>query len=177
MYYIYGGSFSSGSAVFNGLGPHYFVENNVIIVTVNYRVGAMGFLSTSDDVLSGNAGLKDINLGLKWVQENIHAFGGDPTKVTVFGQSAGSKAACYQLLSKKSAGLFRALIAQSGSAISSGGFQRDPRTNAYKLASYVDANFDQQSNSQNLLKVLQNAPAADVDKATSKFNVSLRKNK
>lgn len=63
-----------------------------------------GFFSTGDDVVTGNAGLKDQNLALQWIQENIHHFGGDPSKVTIFGESAGGASVVYQMLSPKSKG-------------------------------------------------------------------------
>lgn len=70
----------------------------------------LGFLSTEDTIISGNFGLKDQQLGLKWVQENIKYFGGDPTKVTIFGESAGAASVSYQYLNKKSEGIFQQLI-------------------------------------------------------------------
>lgn len=64
----------------------------------------VGFLSTGDKAISGNMGLKDQRLALKWIQQNIHLFGGDPEKVTIMGQSAGSASVTYQILSPGSAG-------------------------------------------------------------------------
>ena len=74
------------------LGTQYFMDTDVIIVTLNYRLGAFGFLSTDDDIVAGNMGLKDMIMALKWVQKNIHFFGGDPQNVTLFGESAGGAA-------------------------------------------------------------------------------------
>ncbi|CAG9858052.1 unnamed protein product [Phyllotreta striolata] len=114
---IYGGSFTHG---FASVGPNAgsnYVEAGVILVTFNYRVGPFGFLSTGDEVIRGNMGIKDQLHALKWVQRNIHLFGGDPQKVTIHGQSAGSASVTYHILSPASKGLFRAAIANSGSAI------------------------------------------------------------
>lgn len=76
-------------------GPDYLMQKDVILVTVNYRLGPVGFLSLQDPELGipGNAGLKDQTFALKWVQRNIERFGGDPKNVTVFGESVSSVAA------------------------------------------------------------------------------------
>ena len=93
-----------------------------VLVTINYRLGPLGFLSMGDDVLPGNLGLWDQRLALQWVQENVGAFGGDPERVTIFGESAGAMSATMHLLSPLSAGdeepLFHRVIAQSGVATS-----------------------------------------------------------
>lgn len=82
----------SGSGDSLVYGPEHLIEEDVIIVSLNYRVGALGFLSTGDANASGNYGLKDMILALKWIRENIANFGGDPNNVTIFGQSAGGAA-------------------------------------------------------------------------------------
>ena len=79
------------------------------LVVPNYRVGALGFFSTGDEVAPGNYGFKDQNLALRWVQENIEAFGGDPNRVTIFGTSAGAASVIFHLLSPASHGKFPAL--------------------------------------------------------------------
>ena len=93
MVWIHGGAFIGGNGGTNFFGPDYFMcehnENPVILVTLNYRLGILGFLSLGDDVVTGNMGLKDQSLALKWVQNNIASFGGDPNQVTIFGESAG----------------------------------------------------------------------------------------
>lgn len=77
-------------------GPDYFLEHDVVLVTGNYRLGALGFLSTEDKECSGNFGFKDQVMMLKWVRTNIDKFGGDSNSVTIFGESAGN---CHNLLS------------------------------------------------------------------------------
>ncbi|XP_028149429.2 venom carboxylesterase-6 isoform X1 [Diabrotica virgifera virgifera] len=165
MFYIYGGGFVNGANNFDYNGPHYLMEYDVIIVNVNYRVGPFGFLSTGDTVIPGNNGLKDQLLGLKWVQENIEYFGGDKTKVTIFGESAGAASVTYQLMSQKSKGLFRAAIAQSGSILSPWTFQRNYRDIAYGLSVQLDPTFDPKASSQELLEFLQSKTAEKVNDA------------
>ncbi|XP_034120414.1 esterase E4 isoform X1 [Drosophila guanche] len=117
MVYIHGGGFFSGSAGPQVTGPEYFMDSGeVILVTMAYRLGPFGFLSTQDSSISGNFGLKDQNLALRWVQRNIDAFGGDPKRVTIFGQSAGGVATHLHLLSPRSKGLFHGVISTSGTA-------------------------------------------------------------
>ncbi|KAG5867332.1 hypothetical protein JTB14_023061 [Gonioctena quinquepunctata] len=145
MYHIFGGGFLNGAANFDYAGPHYLLESDVIVVTVNYRVGVLGFLSTGDTAIPGNYGLKDQQMGLKWVQENIRYFGGDPKKVTIFGQSAGASGVAYQIMSKKSEGLFRAAIPGGSSRPWS---YKDHRELAFKVGAALGRNFDQNSESQ-----------------------------
>jgi carboxylesterase type B len=89
MVWIHGGGFNSGSSQTDLFGPDYLLQKDVVLVTVNYRLGPVGFLSLDDPELNipGNAGLKDQTFALKWVQRNIERFGGDPGNVTVFGES------------------------------------------------------------------------------------------
>ncbi|XP_049861708.1 acetylcholinesterase-like, partial [Schistocerca gregaria] len=105
LFWIHGGEFGSGSGSDQQYGPHFIVSYGVILVTTNYRLGPLGFLSTGDEVVPGNAGLKDQQLALTWVQRNIANFGGDPDLVTPFGQSAGGMAVSFHLVSPLSAGV------------------------------------------------------------------------
>ena len=75
------------------------MDKNVIIVTVNYRLGPLGFLSLGNDMVPGNNGFRDQNLAMKWVQDNIEDFGGNPDSVTLFGESAGSYSVAVHLVS------------------------------------------------------------------------------
>ncbi|XP_049821146.1 juvenile hormone esterase-like isoform X2 [Aethina tumida] len=171
MYHIFGGGFVQGNALFESNGPHYFMEYGVIVVTVNYRVGSFGFLSTGNTVIPGNFGLKDQNLGLKWVRDNIHYFGGDPSKVTVFGLSAGGASTTFHIISKQSQGLFRAAFAESGSALNPWAYQRYANKIAYQLATLIDPNFNESSTSEKLLSFLQTVPAKDLNAASNNVNV------
>ncbi|KAE9034862.1 hypothetical protein PR003_g8142 [Phytophthora rubi] len=118
--WIYGGRFIGGAGslpLYDGAG---LAAKGLVVVTLNYRMGALGFLATpelqseSPNNSTGNYGLLDQILALKWVQENVAAFGGDPTKVTIGGQSAGSSSVYHLVDSPLAAGLFRGAIAESG---------------------------------------------------------------
>ncbi|KAF0769982.1 esterase E4-like [Aphis craccivora] len=113
--YIHGGEFQFGAGI--GCGPHYLLDSeDFVYVSINYRLGPLGFASTGDDVLPGNNGLKDQVAALKWIQRNIAAFGGNPGSVTIAGMSAGGASVHYHVLSPMSQGLFNRGIAESGSA-------------------------------------------------------------
>src|SRR5215469_11864492 len=118
MVWIHGGGFTAGS----GRNPWYdgtsFARDGVVVVTINYRLGALGFLHLEELPGSGNCGLLDQVAALRWVQENIAAFGGDPANVTVFGESAGGMSVGALLGMPAAAGLFHRAIPQSGAASS-----------------------------------------------------------
>jgi para-nitrobenzyl esterase len=116
MVWIHGGAFINGSA---GVYDSRWLaaRGDMVVVTINYRLGAMGFLAhpafgPAGDV--GNYGLADQQAALRWVRDNIANFGGDPAKVTLAGESAGGMSVCDHLVAPDSAGLFRAAIIQSG---------------------------------------------------------------
>nr|XP_032511501.1 acetylcholinesterase-like [Danaus plexippus plexippus] len=115
MVYIFGGAFSEGSGDFF-LGD-FLLQHEVILVTFNYRLELLGFLSLENEEVPGNAAMKDQVAALKWVKNNIQFFGGNPKSVTLFGESAGASAATYHMFSRMSRGLFHRVIAQSGVAI------------------------------------------------------------
>lgn len=133
MFYIHGGGFTNGSA--RDHPPGYLLENDVVLVVTQYRLGALGFLATNTDAISGNVGVLDVLLALEWVQNNIRHFGGDPSRVTIFGQSAG--AGIVSLLTMSPAvrdGLFHQVLIQSGSVFSQWGCERHPVLRARTIA-------------------------------------------
>ncbi|WP_284241242.1 carboxylesterase/lipase family protein [Paenibacillus glycanilyticus] len=118
MVYIHGGGFTSGKGA-DCDGSRYAAEDGFVYVSINYRLGALGFLYLGDILgeeyaSSGNNGMLDIIAALRWVQLNIAAFGGDPEQVTVLGNSAGAKCTATLYAMKASQGLFSRAIAQSG---------------------------------------------------------------
>ncbi|KAF6204306.1 hypothetical protein GE061_002647 [Apolygus lucorum] len=130
--YIHGGAFKVGAG--NIWGPLILLDRDVILVTFNYRLGVMGFLSLEDNLVPGNNGLKDQTLALQWVQKYISSFGGDPTKVTIAGMSAGGASVHYHMLSPSSAGLFKKAISNSGSPLNPWAITKNPRATALSFA-------------------------------------------
>ena len=111
MVWIHGGAFLTGSNDPFMYGPEYFYSKDVkmeevILVTVNYRLGVLGFLSLEDEIAPGNLGLRDQNLALQWVQNYISRFGGNPDRVTLFGLSAGAQSTNFHVMSPLSKSLF-----------------------------------------------------------------------
>lgn len=137
MVYIHGGGFLSGTGSSVFYNPIYFVQEGVIVVTINYRLGPLGFLSFPSAGIAGNTGLKDQLLALKWVKENIAQFGGDPENVTLFGESAGSISAYLHYLSPNSRKYFHRVICQSGTPCTETFFQTSGDEKARKLAKIV----------------------------------------
>lgn len=117
MVWLHGGNFASGSASEYD-GARLATGGDVIVVTINYRLGPVGFLSSSaldaEGTVSGNYGLLDQAEALRWVRRNAAAFGGNPHQVTLAGQSAGARSVCTHLASPRSRGLFQRAIVQSG---------------------------------------------------------------
>ena len=115
MVWLHGGDFNFGDG---RIDPTPLVDQNIIVVSMNYRLGPLGFLNLGTPEAPGNMGLRDQLEALKWVNANILSFGGDPLKVTLFGQSSGAVSAHLHQLSPLGVGLYRAIICQSGSALS-----------------------------------------------------------
>ena len=112
MVWIHGGAFSNGSGAVPVYDGTRFARDGIVCVTINYRLGADGFLFLDDGI--ANLGLLDQVAALQWVQENVARFGGDPARVTIAGESAGAMSVTTLLSMPRAAGLFRRVIAQSG---------------------------------------------------------------
>jgi para-nitrobenzyl esterase len=117
MFWIHGGGLINGSST--PYNPERLVKKGVIVVTINYRLGYLGFFAQSaidaEGHLNGNYGLMDQQFALGWVRRNIASFGGDPDRVTIFGESAGGQSVYAQLASPLASGMFRGAISESGS--------------------------------------------------------------
>nr|KAF6439627.1 acetylcholinesterase (Cartwright blood group) [Rousettus aegyptiacus] len=116
LVWIYGGGFYSGASSLDVYDGRFLAQaEGTVLVSMNYRVGAFGFLALPGSrEAPGNVGLLDQRLALQWVQENVAAFGGDPMSVTLFGESAGAASVGMHLLSPPSRGLFHRAVLQSG---------------------------------------------------------------
>ena len=120
MVWIHGGGFTAGTPAEQLYHGEWLAKKGVVVVSVGYRLGVFGFLShpelsaESKHLVSGNYGLLDMIAGLQWVQKNVSAFGGDPARVTVFGESAGAIAVSQLCASPLAKGLFHAAISESG---------------------------------------------------------------
>ncbi|XP_047392993.1 neuroligin-4, X-linked isoform X1 [Sciurus carolinensis] len=139
MVYIHGGSYmeGTGNMIDGSILASY---GNVIVITLNYRLGILGFLSTGDQAAKGNYGLLDQIQALRWIEENVGAFGGDPKRVTIFGSGAGASCVSLLTLSHYSEGLFQKAIIQSGTALSSWAVNYQPAKYTRILADKVGCN-------------------------------------
>ncbi|KAM4696057.1 bile salt-activated lipase-like [Rhinophrynus dorsalis] len=160
MIWIYGGAFMLGSAeganVLNNYlydGEELALRGNVIVVTFNYRLGPLGFLSTGDSNAPGNYGLWDQHMAIAWVKRNIAAFGGDPNNLTIFGESAGGASVSLQTLSPYNVGLVKRAISQSGVALSPWAIQTEPLFWARKVSERVGCPVDDNAALVSCLKI------------------------
>ena len=136
MVWIYGGGFTGGAVSEPRQDGTNLAKNGVVVVSMNYRLGIFGFFAHPDltaespHKASGNYGLMDQTAALQWVHDNIAAFGGDPAKVTVFGESAGSFSVSSQMASPLAKGLFIHAIGESGGAFARLGLSYKPLAEA-----------------------------------------------
>jgi para-nitrobenzyl esterase len=146
MVFIYGGGFSGGATnTYSGIGLSR--KGPVVVVSMNYRVGALGFFAHPEldgqrtGKPSGSDGIRDQQLALRWVRDNIASFGGDPQNVTVFGESAGSSSVCMHLVSPGSRKLARRFIMESGVCTRGvdNGIEPAPREQTYARAQQMAA--------------------------------------
>nr|AYN64423.1 carboxylesterase [Dendroctonus armandi] len=163
MVFFHGGGWLCGGGNTLWYGPDVLLDRDVVLVVPNYRLGALGFLSTGDEVVPGNNGLKDQNLALKWIQSNIKSFGGDPKSVTIFGESAGGASVHYHMMSPMSRGLFHKGIAMSGTSLCI--WAQSPKNegveNSKKLAEAFDC---PRKPTQEMVECLRKVDAMDIVK-------------
>ncbi|XP_063709086.1 esterase B1-like [Culicoides brevitarsis] len=166
MVWLHGGAFRAGSGNFPLTGPDFLVNEDVVVVTLNYRLGALGFLCVNDEA-RGNMGIHDQILALKWIQRNIAVFGGDPEKVTIFGFSAGGVSVDILMLSDAAKGLFRHAISQSGSILSPWSFVENPKMQAMRLGR--DLGFKGNSTDE-LVRFLKEQPVRSLVEKSEKMD-------
>ncbi|ELT99984.1 hypothetical protein CAPTEDRAFT_136943 [Capitella teleta] len=165
MVFIHGGGFISGWSSMADMRV-YAAKYNVVGVAIQYRLGALGFMSTEDNTVKGNMGFKDQILSLKWVQENIANFGGDPNQVTIFGESAGAWSVSLHFVSHMSNGLFNRAILMSGSAVGMPQLSpsAQPLQEAIKLANAIGC---PNATTEELTNCLLRKPAMEIVNATT----------
>ncbi|XP_066147977.1 juvenile hormone esterase-like [Euwallacea fornicatus] len=154
MVWIHGGGFTGGSNSSKMYGPEFLLSEDVVLVTINYRLGFLGFLRFKDATfnISGNMGFKDQVQALHWVKDNIQQFNGDPDNITLFGESAGAAAVHYHVLSPLSRGLFHKAILQSGAALNPWADECDHST--VQIAKMIDSKIWTEKEAYNILKNL-----------------------
>ena len=158
MVFIHGGGFVVGNSGTISQGPAFLMDEDVILVSISYRLGILGFLSLETDEAPGNLGMWDQRQALIWVRQNIASFGGDPDKVTILGESAGSMSVHYHVLSPQSRGLFTGAIMQSGTALSPyTNLMREPGHYARRVADLVGC-----GETDNTLRCLQAVPVSSL---------------
>lgn len=162
MVYIHGGGFQMGSCKTDVYGPDYFMQKDVVLVVMNYRLGPIGFLSLDDASLGvpGNAGLKDQTLALRWIQNNISSFGGDPNNITLFGDGAGGASTHFHMISEQSKGLFHKAIIMSGCAYNKTWALPPKKNFAQRLGKKLG--WDESGGEKKLLEVLEGADPFDL---------------
>jgi para-nitrobenzyl esterase len=163
MLWIHGGALAVGES--NDYDATKLVQRGVVVVTINYRLGALGFLAhpaltgESPDRISGNYGFQDQQAALKWVRRNIRAFGGNPEKVTVFGESAGGLSTFVNLVSPTARGLFDRAIVESGAYLLTPPTLAQAEAAGTNFANAVGCN---QANSADVLTCLRALPVSTI---------------
>ncbi|XP_066578846.1 neuroligin-2a [Amia ocellicauda] len=171
MLFIHGGSYMEGTG--NMFDASVLAAyGNVIVVTMNYRLGVLGFLSTGDQAAKGNYGLLDQIQALRWLNENIGHFGGDPERITIFGSGAGASCVNLLILSHHSEGLFQRAIAQSGSAISSWSVNYQPLKYTKILGRKVGCNLGDTSEQVECLRRKNFRELVDQDIQPARYHIA-----
>ncbi|XP_072020281.1 cholinesterase-like [Amphiura filiformis] len=178
MVFIHGGAFLLGSAVpdVQGLlydGTTLVGFHDIVYVNIHYRLNSFGFLATGDPELPGNYGLWDQLEALKWINQYISAFGGDPDKVTIFGESAGGASVGLQLVSPHGWNYFNQGIMESGTGTSPWAVEYDI-AKARKDAEFIakDCGCDTSSSAE-MVACLRNVPAQSISSATSRIILTI----
>ena len=167
MVYIHGGGYEAGAAI--GYPSDHLALQGVVVVVIQYRLGPFGFLTTGDSAAPGNLGMLDQVEALKWVKDNIANFGGNPNKVTIFGESAGGSSVSLHLLSPLSKGLFHQAIAESGVGVSPWATQ--PTSFGLRFTKELAQKLNcPSSNHDEMVSCIQKKEAANIQQASASIN-------
>ncbi|KZS07851.1 Carboxylic ester hydrolase [Daphnia magna] len=167
MVWIHGGSFAYGQSII--YEPNTFMAHDVVMVVIQYRLGALGYLCLDTDEIPGNAGMADQIEALRWVQKFIKYFGGDKDKVTIVGESAGAASVGFLLLAPqaKEEGLFRYAIAESGSMLTDWALDRNASKHGYRIAELTGCPLEPYAD---LLHCLRTIDPLELRRAQSSFS-------
>lgn len=165
---MHGGGFDDGQSVKNGQLPHHLLDKNMVLVTIEYRLGPLGFLSLNTPKIPGNAGIHDTILALRWTKKHIQHFGGNPNQITLFGESAGAAIISALMFSPGAEeNLFQGAITQSGSFFLPKMFDLDPIKSANEL--FKLANKSSCANPNDIEQCFLEMDVIDLMKAYGKF--------
>ncbi|CAG4936504.1 unnamed protein product [Colias eurytheme] len=165
MVFIHGGSYDQGSGNSDMYSPDLIIQHDVILVTINYRLELLGYISLDIPEVPGNAGMRDQVMALRWVKENIMKFGGDPDNITIFGQSSAGTAVTYLILSPMAQGLFHKAIAQSGVCLQDWAQGREMVQRAFRAGEVLGK---KTKDVAELLEFLRSLPAGNLTNLNSK---------
>ena len=164
MFFIHGGAFAFGTQL-RMAGDRLQAWGDVVVVSINYRVGPLGFLCLNTDEAGGNMGMLDMVVSLEWAHQYIEYFGGNPNEITIFGESAGSASIGHLLLSKETNGLFAQGIGQSGGAIASWAFDSNAGEQGVEVARLAGCSEEQLADHDLIVECLRAIPAENVSTA------------
>ena len=158
--WIHGGSFSRGSAA--EYDPDYLLDEDIVLVTIQYRLGMFGFLSTETAAAPGNYGMLDQVAAMQWVKQNIEAFSGDPGSITIMGQQAGGASVHYHMLSPITRGLFKRAVSMSGTALCWWASIKRPQEKAKRLARLLECPQEDQDDMEKMVECVREKPMFDL---------------
>ncbi|XP_038210348.1 esterase FE4-like isoform X2 [Zerene cesonia] len=165
MVFIHGGSYDSGSGNSDMYSPDLIIQHDVILVTINYRLELLGYMSLDIPEVPGNAGMRDQVMALRWVKQNIMKFGGDPDNITIFGESSAGTAVTYLILSPMAQGLFHKAIAQSGVSLQDWAQGRNLIQRAFRAGAVLGK---ETKDVRELLDFLRSLPASNLTNLNNK---------
>lgn len=164
IFFIHGGGFQFGSGA--EMGAQFLMDHNVVYVNFNYRLGILGFLSTEDDVVPGNMGMWDQIAALKFIKKYIRYFGGDSTKITLYGMSAGAVSVHFHYVFKQSWSLFQRGFSQSGCMFNPWALMENSLEKTKTLAAYFKC---PTNSSVQMINCLREKPGHEIVKQLKLF--------
>ncbi|ESP05700.1 hypothetical protein LOTGIDRAFT_102164 [Lottia gigantea] len=169
MVFIHGGSYENGMGAM--LEGGYLASQDIVVITFNYRLGPLGFLTAYDNDIPGNYGMLDQIQALRWVQENIHVFGGDPNQVTIDGHSAGGCCVGLLMLSPLAKGLFTNVIQQSGSPFAHWAVHHSHKTMGFYSKSFIASMGCMMNTSKDIKACLKSVPQRTIERVILEYEV------